>query len=63
MLTELIEYRYYKARSYFNEVIKIDPNCTIAYWGLAMTQWYTIWQNPLPKNIREGLQRFLVLTM
>ena len=28
-----------EARAAFQNVLKTDPNCAIAYWGIALTHW------------------------
>lgn len=33
----------------FNDVLKADPNCAIAYWGIALSQW----GNPFGANHRS----------
>ena len=42
----------------FNAVLKADPTCTMAYWGIAMS-W---WGNPFggfrsPQALQNGRQR------
>ncbi len=46
---------YRAATDTFNEVLKIDPSCAIAYWGLALTNLRNPYAPPLPAWLRDGL--------
>lgn len=34
---------YQKARELFYDILQKDPNCGIAYWGIAMSYWHPLW--------------------
>jgi len=38
-VAELHSFWFQEARSIFTEVLKKDPACAIAYWGIALTHW------------------------
>ena len=38
-VAELHSFWFPEARSIFESVLKKDPNCAIAYWGIALTYW------------------------
>ncbi len=39
----------------FEDVLKADSSCAIAYWGIALSQMRIPWIPPSPKNLAEGL--------
>jgi hypothetical protein len=46
---------YRAATDTFNEVLKLDPSCAIAYWGLALTNLRNPYAPPLPAWLKDGL--------
>src|SRR5882724_7693149 len=57
----LHSFAYSAAEKVFNEVIKADPNCAMAHWGIAMTYFHPLWPPPLPEENaargREEIER------
>ena len=47
---------YIEAAKAFTAVAQADPDCAIAYWGLAMSQWTQIWAPPQPAALKRGLE-------
>ena len=47
---------YNEARSVFEGVTKQDPNCAIAFWGIAMTLYHPLWAPPTPEEMTAGVQ-------
>src|SRR5437870_3272917 len=45
---------YIEAAKAFTAVTQADPDCAIAYWGLAMSQWTQIWPPPQPAALKRG---------
>ncbi|MGH9863416.1 MAG: hypothetical protein ACRD35_08335 [Candidatus Acidiferrales bacterium] len=45
---------YEKAAAEFTAVAQIDPNCAIAYWGLAMTYNHPLWEQPNAVSLKAG---------
>jgi hypothetical protein len=41
----LHSFQYEKTRKTFEEVAKQDPNCAMAYWGVAMSHYHGLWGN------------------
>eukprot|EP01127_Copromyxa_protea_P019060 TRINITY_DN6102_c0_g1_i1.p1 TRINITY_DN6102_c0_g1~~TRINITY_DN6102_c0_g1_i1.p1 ORF type:complete len:550 (+),score=90.12 TRINITY_DN6102_c0_g1_i1:2-1651(+) len=46
---------YTKARELFQGIAQKDPQCAIAYWGVAMTYWTPLWVLPTPEELAAGL--------
>ena len=38
----------------FTEVGTGDPGCAMAYWGVAMSVWYPLWEPPSPGALKQG---------
>src|SRR5262245_7307166 len=47
---------YLESAKAFTAVTQADPDCAIAYWGIAMSGWYQIWSPPSPANLKRGLE-------
>ena len=48
---------YVKARSTFEAVIEKDPDCAMAYWGVAMSIVHPLWSDPPnEENFAKGLE-------
>src|SRR5262245_31269980 len=45
---------YIEAAKVFTAVAQADPDCAIAYWGLAMSSWTQIWSPPPPAALKRG---------
>src|SRR5438309_5965834 len=45
---------YLESAKAFAEISQADPNCAMAYWGLAMSQWTQIWSPPPPAALTRG---------
>ena len=45
---------YAEAAKAFTAVTQADPDCAIAYWGLAMSNWTQIWAPPQPAALKRG---------
>jgi hypothetical protein len=52
----LLHYMTYpQAREAFGEVIKTDPRCAMAHWGIAMTLFQPLWPTrPGPADLQRG---------
>jgi tetratricopeptide (TPR) repeat protein len=46
---------YEKASDTFARVAEKDPVCGMAYWGIAMTYYHSIWEAPGPADLKAGL--------
>ena len=46
---------YEEAEKDFLEIAQNDPNCAMAHWGVAMSIWHQLWNEPDAKVIARGL--------
>ena len=46
---------YKQAEQVFTEISEKDPECAMAYWGLAMTQVHPLWAPPSKEELSKGL--------
>ena len=37
---------YEEAEKEFAQIAKNDPKCAMAHWGVAMSLWHQLWNNP-----------------
>ena len=47
---------YEEAEKEFIDIAKDDPNCAMAHWGIAMSIWHQLWNDPDQKVIARGMQ-------
>jgi len=45
---------YPEALKDFTAVTEADPDCAMAYWGVAMSHWYPLWFPPSPAALKAG---------
>jgi hypothetical protein len=50
----LHSFQYAAAEKDFNLVAQGDPQCAMAYWGLAMTAYHALWDGADEKAVRQG---------
>jgi len=46
---------YEEAEKEFEQIAKDDPHCAMAHWGIAMSLWHQLWNEPDAKVIERGL--------
>jgi len=46
---------YEEATKHFEQVAKDDPQCAMAHWGVAISLWHQLWDNPDKATIKRGL--------
>jgi Tfp pilus assembly protein PilF len=46
---------YRASKEIFEDTLKADPQCAIAYWGIAMSLLLNPFGPPLPANLEQGL--------
>ncbi|WP_323787946.1 hypothetical protein [Psychroserpens sp.] len=51
----LHSFEYDEAEKAFVKVIDADPECAMAYWGVAMSIYHELWAPPGPKELKKGL--------
>lgn len=47
---------YEEAEKEFLDIAKDDPHCAMAYWGVAMSIWHQLWNNPDAKVTARGFE-------
>ena len=53
-VASLHSFEYDTAMQHFKHVLQRNPNCAIAYWGEAMSQYHQLWNPPSEKDLAEG---------
>jgi tetratricopeptide (TPR) repeat protein len=46
---------YDEARRRFEEIAQRDPQCAMAWWGVAMTWYHPLWAPPTPEELSSGI--------
>jgi tetratricopeptide (TPR) repeat protein len=46
---------YEEAEKEFLDIAKEDPHCAMAHWGIAMSIWHQLWNEPDAAVIKRGL--------
>jgi len=50
----LHSFEYLEAEKAFVKVMDADPNCVMAYWGVAMSIYHALWFAPSDKDLEKG---------
>ena len=50
----LHDFWYEEARNQFKRILKSDPSCAMAHWGVAMSVFHQIWGRPDGENMKLG---------
>lgn len=50
----LHSFEYEEAEKAFTEVTITDPRCGMGYWGIAMSNYHSIWTPPTPAELQKG---------
>jgi tetratricopeptide (TPR) repeat protein len=51
----LHSFEYEEAEKVFTEVAATDPRCGMGYWGIAMSNYHSIWAPPNAAELKKGL--------
>jgi tetratricopeptide (TPR) repeat protein len=51
---------YEEAEKDFQEIAAEDPDCGMAHWGIGMSRWHQLWNQPDAEVIREGEEDVLL---
>ncbi len=54
---------YEEAEKEFIDIAKTDPHCAMAHWGIAMSIWHQLWNEPDSKVIQRGFKESLEATV
>ncbi len=52
----LHSFEYDEAEKAFAKVLDEDPNCAMAYWGIAMCNFHALWTPPSADELKKGLK-------
>lgn len=52
----LHSFEYNEAEKAFVKVLDADPECAMAYWGIAMSIYHELWAPPGPEELKKGTQ-------
>jgi hypothetical protein len=52
----LHSFEYTEAEKVFVKVIDKDPDCIMAYWGVAMSNFHPLWSPPSQAELEKGLK-------
>ena len=50
----LHDFWYEEAQRQFEQIVKADPNCPMAHWGIAMSVFHQIWDRPDENAVARG---------
>src|SRR6266487_3012013 len=50
----LHSFEYEEAEKAFAKIIKEEPGCAMAYWGVAMCNYHPLWEPPTEPEIKKG---------
>lgn len=50
----LHSFGYTEAQTQFATIATDDPTCAMAHWGVAMTQYHELWDQPGPEALKTG---------
>ena len=50
----LHSFEYLEAEKAFVKVVDMDPECAMAYWGVAMSIYHSLWAPPSDKELEKG---------
>jgi tetratricopeptide (TPR) repeat protein len=53
----LHDFWYEEARPQFERILRDDPNCAMAHWGVAMSVFHQIWDRPDDQTLALGRQQ------
>ena len=56
----LLSFEYDEAEKVFAKIIDEDPNCAMAYWGVAMSNYHPLWEPPSPAELEKGAKAIAV---
>src|SRR4029077_12358313 len=46
---------YEEAEKEFVQIAKDDPPCAMAHWGVAMSLWHQLWDQPNAATVKRGM--------
>ena len=52
----LHSFEYDEAEKIFAKIIDREPACAMAYWGIAMSSFHSLWAPPTTAQLQLGLK-------
>lgn len=59
-LAMLHSFEYDEAEKVFAKIIDEEPDCAIAYWGVAMSNYHQLWAPPTPAELEKGAKAIAI---
>ncbi|POY35201.1 hypothetical protein C3K47_16610 [Solitalea longa] len=56
----LHSFEYDEAEKVFAKVIEMEPDCGMAYWGVAMSNYHPLWTPPTLLELEKGTKAILI---
>ncbi|WP_324673221.1 hypothetical protein [Hymenobacter sp. GOD-10R] len=56
----LHSFEYEEAEKVFAAIIRRQPDCAMAYWGVAMSNFHPLWTPPTEPELRKGTQALAI---
>ena len=56
----LHSFEYDEAEKVFAKIISEEPGCAMAYWGVAMSNYHQLWQNPTMPELEKGTKAIAI---
>jgi tetratricopeptide (TPR) repeat protein len=53
-ITLLHSFEYPETTRIFGEIMEVDPDCAMARWGAAMSNWHPLWAPPSREELEKG---------
>ncbi len=50
----LHSFEYDRSEQAFADILKSEPRCAMAYWGIAMSLYHELWAPPSPDELKRG---------
>src|SRR5688572_3086524 len=50
----LHSFEYDEAEKVFAKIIDAEPGCAMAYWGVAVANYHTLWSPPTASELEKG---------
>jgi len=56
----LYSFEYDESEKMFAKIIDQAPDCAMAYWGVAMSNFHQLWEPPLPQELKKGTRAIAI---
>jgi hypothetical protein len=50
----LHSFEYAESEKVFSKIIEVEPECAMAYWGIAMCSFHPLWEPPTEADLKKG---------